>query len=364
MFIHCLLASVMVQSAPAIQVRPGPRAGDVEVVASVGRKLAATLPIGTVSPKRGEALLRVSLLTTSKDPGPAIFGSYHHANGTLRFVPRFRLVPGQAYRITYRPPKGAGVEQNYRVPLRYTKAAPRVTAIYPTVTQLPANQLKFYIHFSQPMREGRDIFRHIQLLDNNGKTVLGAWRRTELWNKDATRFTLWIHPGRIKQGVNLRDEEGPVLVTGKKYTLRISTDLQGADGQPLVREHLKSFEAAATDHRRPNPSRWIVAPPRYATRDPLRVNFREPLDHALSLRCLRVHDAKGNPVPGTATLAQGESHWNFVPSSPWQDVPHHLSVSGTLEDLAGNTPVRAFDTDLDASKPSPQAKRISFRPGP
>ncbi len=94
MFIHCLLASVILQAAPAIQVRPGTRPGDVEVLASVDRELAATLPNGSVPTKRGEALLRVSLVTNSKEAGPAIFGSYHHAVGTLRFIPRFRLVPG------------------------------------------------------------------------------------------------------------------------------------------------------------------------------------------------------------------------------------------------------------------------------
>ena len=364
MLIHCLLAAVMVQAAPSIEVRPGTRPGAVEVVVSLHPQQAATLPTGTVAPKRGEALLRVSLLTDSKKPGPAIFGSYHHEAGNLRFVPRFRLVPGQSYRITYQPPKGASVEQSYRVPLTYTQPAPRVTAVYPTATHLPANHLKFYIHFSQPMREGRDIFKHIQLLDSSGKAILGPWRRTELWNKDATRFTLWIHPGRVKQGVNLRDDEGPVLVTGRKYTLRIPTALHGADGQPLVRENRKRFVATAADHQRPNPSQWIVSPPQNATRDSLRVNFRESLDHALSLRCLRVQDAKGNPVPGTATLSQEESHWSFVPNTPWRNDSYQISVSSTLEDLAGNTPVRVFDTDLDANQLPAQVRRISFRPRP
>ena len=214
------------------------------------------------------------------------------------------------------------------------------------------------------MREGRDIFRHIQLLDSKGNPVLGPWRRTELWNRDATRFTLWIHPGRIKQGVNLRNDEGPLLVAGKKNTLRIPEALQGADGQQLVREHLKSFVAIAADHRRPNPANWSVTPPQRGTRDPLRVDFGESLDRALSLRCLRVHDKKGNLVAGSAGLAQGDSRWTFVPNSPWQDVPHQLSISGTLEDLAGNTPLRVFDTDLDATQPTPQVKRLSFRPRP
>jgi len=39
---------------------------------------------------------------------------------------------------------------------------------------------------------------------------------------DAKRLSLWIHPGRIKNGVNLREELGPVLEPNRKYTLVLS----------------------------------------------------------------------------------------------------------------------------------------------
>jgi hypothetical protein len=50
----------------------------------------------------------------------------------------------------------------------------------------------------------------------DGKDIPDPWRRTELWNEDATRLTLWIHPGRVKEGVNLREEFGAVLDPERK----------------------------------------------------------------------------------------------------------------------------------------------------
>jgi hypothetical protein len=87
---------------------------------------------------------------------------------------------------------------------------PSITAIHPGTDRLPANHLKFYLHFSQPMQQG--VFqRHCALLDQNGKPVVEPFRETELWSADRKRLTLWLHPGRQKTGVNLNDEFGPVL---------------------------------------------------------------------------------------------------------------------------------------------------------
>ncbi len=53
-------------------------------------------------------------------------------------------------------------------------------------------------------------------------------------------------------------------------------------------------------------------------------------------------------LPGTWSTDRDESQAVFVPESDWPEVPLHLKVDGILEDLAGNTPLRAFDTDLAA----------------
>jgi hypothetical protein len=99
--------------------------------------------------------------------------------------------------------------------------APRLEAIYPSGDTVPANHLKFYLHFSAPMREGV-FLEHCRLLDATGKPVLEPFRETELWSEDHRRLTLWLHPGRQKTGVNLNDEFGPVLQPNQSYTLVIS----------------------------------------------------------------------------------------------------------------------------------------------
>src|SRR6186713_2761613 len=82
-----------------------------------------------------------------------------------------------------------------------TPAAPRVDAVYPSAATLPANHLKFYIHFSAPMRQGV-FLDHCKLLDDHGRMIMTEpFRETELWSEDGKRLTLWLHPGRQKTGV-------------------------------------------------------------------------------------------------------------------------------------------------------------------
>ena len=92
-------------------------------------------------------------------------------------------------------------------------------AIFPSAEVLPANHLKFYVHFPEPMREGV-FLDYCALLDEHGQPVLEPFRETELWSDDRRRLTLWLHPGRQKAGVNLNVEFGPVLEPGRRYTLR------------------------------------------------------------------------------------------------------------------------------------------------
>ena len=47
--------------------------------------------------------------------------------------------------------------------------------IYPTAETLPANHLKFYLHFSEPMRQGV-FLEHCRLLDDEGRPVPEPFR--------------------------------------------------------------------------------------------------------------------------------------------------------------------------------------------
>jgi hypothetical protein len=241
--------------------------------------------------------------------------------------------------------------------------APAVTAIYPSGDKLPANHLKFYIHFSQPMRQGV-FLEHCALLDDADKPVPEPFRETELWNADRTRLTLWLHPGRQKTGVNLNDDFGPVLQPNRRYTLVVSTQWPSEEGAPLEAAARKSFATTERATGQLDVTAWRLAPPAAGTTAPLTLRFPAPLDHALLLRHLRVVDSTNAPVNGKVVTIDHEQGWSFAPANPWTDKPHRLLVDSILEDLAGNSLARPFEVDLQAPAPKavPPVVDIPFHP--
>lgn len=288
--------------------------------------------------------LKLSVVKADGQTGPPVFARYTRSATHLILRPRYPLLSRVNYVVEGRSGNRTLVRQ-VTIPVPKAARPPRVTQVFPSSRTIPANCLKFYIHFSRPMREGRDIFDRIQIRDAEGKTVSDPWRRTELWNQDATRLTLWIHPGRIKQGVNLRNELGPVLRPGREYQLVIMQTVCGADGVPLERPAVKRFRTTCEDHSQPDPSRWKLHVPHIRTREPLQVRFEKPLDRALLLRMLRIQSGD-REIPGTIRISAGETRWSFTPLSAWSSQNLTLRISRDLEDQAGNTPDRPFDRDL------------------
>ena len=301
---------------------------------------------------------------TSGKPGPAIFAKTEKSDAGLRLTPSFGLARGATYRAVVKPPNGADVSAEHTIPLGKPADVPSLGKIYPTAEKLPANLLKFYLYFTEPMRESRDVFDQIHIEDDRGERVHAPWRRRQLWSENATRLTLWIHPGRIKRGVNLREELGPVLEPNRKYTLVIDETLRSAAGVPLGKETRHGFSTIAEDYERPLPESWNLALPKAGTRDPLKVTASEPLDHILIERHVKVINAEGTEIAAEITLAPGEAAWAIRPKFPWKESDYRLVISGFLEDLAGNTRLRVFDTDLTQPSPKPGAEAIPFRPSP
>jgi hypothetical protein len=212
---------------------------------------------------------------------------------------------------------------------------------------LPANLLKFYIHFSAPMCRGH-IYEHIHMLDEAGRPVELPFLEIdeELWNPEMTRLTLFIDPGRIKRGVQPLEEIGPVLEAGKSYTLVINRAWQDADGNPLKESYSKSFKAGPPAREQLVTKTWKVTPPPAGSRRPVRIIFPNPLDHALAQRMIQVTDQDGRLVPGEAGLTDSEREWSFAPAKPWPAGPHFLVVQTAIEDLAGNNIGKPFEVDL------------------
>ncbi len=231
-------------------------------------------------------------------------------------------------------------------------ATPRVATttvlqVYPTAPVLPENQLKFYLHFSAPMRQG-EAYPHIRLVHSSGKQVERPFLELdeELWDWDGTRFTLFIHPGRIKREVAPHEELGPALTAGETYDLRIDKKWRDAKGNPLKDSYTKTFRVGRQDYDPPDPKTWSIQPPGAGTMKPLIVAFPEPLDHALLERVVWVTDYDGEELAGKVDVTTGEQRWTFTPETPWRAGEHKLVALSTLEDLAGNGIDRPFEVDV------------------
>ena len=227
---------------------------------------------------------------------------------------------------------------------------PRLGSIHPSGTVLPANHLKFYLHFSEPMQQGV-FLRHCKVVDGNGKIIPEPFRETELWSEDGLRLTLWFHPGRQKTGVNLNVELGPVLAPGKRCKLIISGAWKSEQGVPLGADVEKAYFVTERATQQLNTADWKITPPTAGTRQPLQVKFPSPLDFALLQRCLRVSDDKGATLPGAIATSHGEQVWTFTPEKPWTHDSLVLQVDSFLEDLAGNSLARPFEVDLQGAAP-------------
>jgi hypothetical protein len=276
---------------------------------------------------------------------PAVLGTARIDKDILRFTPRFPLTPGVRYSVTLTLPGGKHVETTLSLPKTDRKPSANVANVFPSGDKLPENLLKFYIHFSAPMDRGNS-YRHIELLDDKGKAVELPFLELdqELWNPEGTRLTLFLDPGRVKRGLKPREDSGPALEEGNRYTLVIGRAWKDAEGTPLKEGFRKRFSVTAPDTTQPDPKTWkLVAPAGAAA---LKVTFPEPMDRALLERMLWVVDARGKAVPGKFAVEAKETVWAFTPTRAWKPGKYHLVADTRLEDRSGNSIGRPFEVDL------------------
>ncbi len=299
-------------------------------------------------------LLAVYVEQPGAQPVPML-GEHQVQAGWLRFVPAFPLEPGLRYRAVFDAGRLPGtssaaagkVTSVLQVPVRPERATTTVTQVYPSADIVPENLLKFYVHFSAPMSRG-NIYEHIRLLNEVNQPVELPFLELaeELWSPDMMRLTLFIDPGRIKREVKPLEEVGPALVNGRRFTLLISGSWKDANGSRMKQAFVKRFTVGPPDRDPPDPRRWAYQAPPIRTREPLAVDFAEPMDSALALRMLHVVDASGRPVPGQPFLAERERLWKFLPLHAWKAGRYTLVVESIIEDLAGNNIGRPFEVEM------------------
>jgi hypothetical protein len=330
----------------------------------------------------------VEKTTANWEDRPPILGSHRVVDDRLEFVPRFALEPGLTYRARFDltslrgvSPERDGINPftkqptiikaarenppkivDLGLPERVREPTAVVVNVFPTTDTLPENQLKFYIHFSEPMSRG-EAYHRVHLLSASGTEIDAPFLELdeELWDPQGRRFTIFLDPGRIKRGLKPREDVGPVFEEGKSYELVIDSDWHDAMGTPMRQAFRKSFHVEAPDDRQPDPNDWKVTAPAAGSTDPLVVQFSEPLDNAMLLRVIVVRDASDALVMGKVEIADHEKRWSLTPTGPWKNGEYTLEVQTDLEDLAGNSIARVFDVDLmEPISRSIKAERLSL----
>lgn len=354
--------------SPPPAVTPTPRiqllrdnGGEVFEVGPWSTSAPATLSGTDLSDAAWAALFAV----TANDNARPMLGTYSIDQGSLFFHPQWPLIPGVVYTATYQPEKlpgnsgsdtGGRIVATFTIPAIPLSPPAKVAAVYPSADRLPENLLRIYLQFTGPMRRG-DVYDYIRLIGPDGKSVESPFVTfgEELWNADGTRLTLLLDPGRQKHDLLPRQQAGPVLEAGKRYTLAIGGDWPDAHGRPLGHDFRKQFTAIAAEPRPILPAEWKLTSPHAGSRDPLVVMFDRPLDQALLQRMDSVVDAAGHALAGEVKVTDNETTWRFVPQQPWAAGEFALVVEPNLEDVSGNRVGRAFEVDEDRTETGPAA---------
>ena len=207
-------------------------------------------------------------------------------------------------------------------------AMPDIVAVAPSGPTVPARLLRISVTFATPQVGG--LASPAALLRADGTIIIDALVDQQLWSPDRRTVTLLLDPGRVKSGLVARSKAGPVLRPGELVALRISDQIVHrwtVDGGGCVV---------------PDPASWNLATPRSGSREPVQLGFPGPID-ALSRERIAVADMEGNRIGGSATLADGERRWRFVPALPWPRGTLQIIVHPRMENACGDEPGEPFE---------------------
>jgi hypothetical protein len=225
--------------------------------------------------------------------------------------------------------------------------------IFPQAKVLPANTLRFYIHFP---RSAEAHFDRDQLwLLNEEETVVRdpfLVLSQELWSVDGRRLTVLMEPGRIKRGLGADPSHDPALVVGRTYSLVVTA--LGQTARHTFRVSDPVLEAIdETD--------WRIVSPTVGSLDPAVVHFDRVVDAALCEDEIGVLTPSGQAVQTRVSPAPDGTSVQLILSHPWTAGEHSLVVSDRFEDVCGNRLGEALDHDLSAGG-RPRVGTINFTP--
>ena len=326
---QALLAALTLLPLPAlaeVAARFDPATGSVVVtgLSEVTRNKVLTAP----------DMLRLQVAALDTTRGMPL--SLKRRDDALVIVPRFALKPGTDYVLNI------GMDR-FDIRFPQPKATPPTLAGFaPSQAVIPANTLRFYLQFSEPMARGH-LRKAVRLERNDGSRIASPFLNlvAELWDASQTRATLLLDPGRIKQGVGPNTQGGAPLTPGQSYRLVVSGQMTSAKGAPLGADIVMTFRVGPPERRAIDPGSWQVLAPAPRSHAPLTVAFDRIMDTGAVRQLLTLEDPQGAPVRGQITTDGGG--WSLTPNRPWRPGTYRLVVAPDLEDISGNTPGVPFD---------------------
>ncbi|MFT4929509.1 MAG: hypothetical protein ACI8WB_005642 [Phenylobacterium sp.] len=307
---------------------------------------------------------------------PGMAGRYAVVDGNLVFTPRFAPEPGLSYTAVFDaqgfnqlfggyPPLPLLPQSVYQLSQYIAPEAElqqgEVTSIYPRLNILPQNVLRFYVYFSQPMSFDNP-YDYLSIVNQDNAVVKTSFVefRQGLWDQSRTRLTVFIHPGRIKRGVGPNLTQGPVFIQGQRYRLKVDQRFKTLDGMALSADFEKTFEIGAPVYEKLNLARWQLVLPPVNSQQRLVIKPERALDPLISVQMITlVNRNTGMPIDVNFTVDAAGVNLFVQPDSPWLAGEYQLKFESKLEDLSGNTPAWAFDSETPVN-PSTHDYSMTF----
>ena len=301
--------------------------------------------ITSITVKGTDVRDQVAVHKIDRISGNGILGSWSFKDSTHTFKPLLPLKAGVDYVLTI----NSWTIEFFSIE-KETADPPEITAFYPTADTIPENLLKCYIAFSKPMRE-KEWHKYISVTDSEGKVVSDVILPLEpgLWNEDRTMLTCWIDPGRVKRGLKRNRQLGAPIEAGERYTITISADWQSINGTPMDSSWKRSFFVKERAETLTGPESWKISKPGAGTKDPLTIDFPEPMDFHTTISAFQIKNGMG-AILGESKMGKSEKSWYFTPDNAWKADTYIIEITPSLEDLAGNSLLRPFDRDLSKNE--------------
>ncbi|SMP26816.1 hypothetical protein SAMN06264346_10967 [Chryseobacterium profundimaris] len=313
--------------------------------------------------KQPSDIFKIFMIQNNTESQTSLLGSYYKIEDTIFFEPQFELGEGLSFSVNFSY-KNNTVKKLYKTKPIDNSIIQEIDVkeIYPRDNKIPKNVLTFYVEFPVPMIEDESVYRYVNLLDENKKTLAHVWYNKARWISDKVMMIM-IHPGRVKKDISYYDNLGEIFTVSKKYYLEITDKIKPLNSNSKLIYFTKEFEIINPLNTCPKVLEDKLNNPKKNTFDKLKIAFDRPIDFFSAQIGISVknYDSdiafEGKIIPGSE-----DTEWYFVPAKPWTEKKYTLIFNKYLSDPSGNSLIKPFETTtIKKSYTRPVAKKINIK---